>query len=156
MTSTFTPANLEKFGMAYILLAKLMRTFELSTYADATDPFNPIQKFTDEWNKNIILNLVSGQIISVYESMGLWKDKGKLGCIFSIESLLLLRVARAIRPPIATRGLLFSWSPTRRGQERRLRTFCRGLLKLCQGIAVCESLAWLRSLRYSRLRLRIL
>jgi hypothetical protein len=68
--------------MTYTIFAKLMRTFELPTYDDANDPFKPIRKFTNEWNKNMFLNLVPGHMITVDESMGLWKGKGMHGWMF--------------------------------------------------------------------------
>ena len=56
-----------------------MQTFELPTYDEANDQFNPIRKFTDEWNKTMFLNLVPGHVIIVDESMGLWKGNGMTG-----------------------------------------------------------------------------
>ena len=51
MDSTFSPVNLGQFGFTYKYFTKLMQTFELPTYGDATDPFNPIKKFDDKWNE---------------------------------------------------------------------------------------------------------
>jgi hypothetical protein len=110
--SIFSPANLGQFGMPYNYFAKLMRTFELPTHDDPSDPFNPIRKFTDEWNKNMYTNLVPGHIITVDESMGLWKGKGMLGRLFVHRKPTSVGRESHTTADCDT-GLLFSWSPTR-------------------------------------------
>ncbi len=47
----------------------MMRVFELLTYGDATDAFDPIRKFTDALNENMIRSLTLGSILTVDESM---------------------------------------------------------------------------------------
>ena len=113
--SLFLPANLGQYGISYDRFKKLMRCFELPTYGDATDPFEPIRKFTDSWNENMLSQLVPGKYITVDESMGLWRGKGMPGWLFvkCKPPSRLLWVGRVIRLPTVIRELLFLLSPTR-------------------------------------------
>ncbi len=81
MDYIFTPANLGQFGRAYNVFAKMMWAFELPTYDDAYDPFNPIRKFTYECNRNMCLSAVPGHINTVNESIRPWKSKGMHICM---------------------------------------------------------------------------
>ncbi len=56
--------------------------FELPTYGVVADPFDPIRKFTDRWNDNMVDTLVSCSIITVDESIGLWRGMGMHGWLF--------------------------------------------------------------------------
>ena len=82
LDSLFLPANLGQFSFTYFHFLRPMRVFELPTYGHAADAFDPIGKFTSEWNDNMITNLVPWNIITVDESMGLWKGKGMSGWLF--------------------------------------------------------------------------
>ncbi len=82
MDSLFLPANLGQYGFTYFHFLRLLRVFELPTYGHASDAFDPIRKFTNEWNDTMIKNLVPGNILIVDESMGLWKGKGMPGWLF--------------------------------------------------------------------------
>ena len=45
----------------------------LPTYGNPDDPFDPIRCFADAWNKNMLAMFSPGEIITVDESMALWK-----------------------------------------------------------------------------------
>jgi hypothetical protein len=45
--SLFLPANLGQYGISYSYFKKPMRTLEVPSNRDASDPFEPIKKFTD-------------------------------------------------------------------------------------------------------------
>jgi hypothetical protein len=75
LDSLFVPPNLGQYGFSYAHFAKLKRCFELTTYGDRCDPFDPIRKFTNKWNETVHLSLIPGHTITVDESMGLWKAK---------------------------------------------------------------------------------
>ncbi len=49
----------------------MMRAFEFPSYGNVANPFDPIKKFTDYWNENMVNILVPGNILRVDESMGL-------------------------------------------------------------------------------------
>jgi hypothetical protein len=78
--AVFAVPNLGQYGLDYPRFVKLMRCFTLPTYGDKTDPFDPIRLFTDKWNATVHSALAPGRILTVDESMALWKGKrGKYG-----------------------------------------------------------------------------
>ena len=75
----FLAPDLGQYGLSYSRFQRLMQAFILPTYGNLNDPFDPIRKFVDHWNRNIANTLQPGPIIVVDESMGLWKGKGMPG-----------------------------------------------------------------------------
>jgi hypothetical protein len=61
--------NLGQYGISYNDFTRMMRAFELPTSGVVADPFDPIRKFTDSWNANMVDTLVPSNIITVDESM---------------------------------------------------------------------------------------
>jgi hypothetical protein len=76
----FTAPNLGRYGLDYSHFVKLMRAFTLPTHGAATDPFDPVRLFTYAWNAVVHASVIPGKVLTVDESMGLWKGKrGKYG-----------------------------------------------------------------------------
>ncbi len=73
--SLFLPANLGQYGIFYNDFTQMRHAFELPSYGDIADPFNPIRKFTDIWKDIMVNNLDLGNILTFDESMGLWRGK---------------------------------------------------------------------------------
>jgi len=66
-------------SISYNDFTRTMRAFELPSYGDVADPFEPIRKFTNSWDENMVITLDPNRIITVDESVGLWRGKGLLG-----------------------------------------------------------------------------
>jgi hypothetical protein len=78
--AVFAAPNIAQYGLDYPHFVKLMWCFTIPTYGDNTDPFDPIRLFTDICNAAIHSALAPGRILTVDESMALWKGKsGKYG-----------------------------------------------------------------------------
>ena len=78
LDSLFLPANLGQFGFTYFHFVRLMRVVELPTYGHSTDAFDPIRKFTNEWNDIMIKKLVPWNILTV----GIVEGKRNAGLVF--------------------------------------------------------------------------
>ena len=68
----FLPPDLGKYGLTYNQFCRLNRAFELPTYGDANDPFDPIRRFEKSWNDNMNAALQPGPYLTVDESMALY------------------------------------------------------------------------------------
>ena len=71
--------NVGRYGLAYNRYREIERCFALPTHGDTTDVFDPVRYFVEVWNKNMEKAFVPGYVLTVDESMGLWKGKGMPG-----------------------------------------------------------------------------
>ena len=71
--------NVGRYGLSYNRYREIERSFALPTHGDKTDVFDPIRYFVKVWNENMEKAFVPGYVLTVDESMGLWKGKGMPG-----------------------------------------------------------------------------
>jgi hypothetical protein len=75
--------NLGRFGMTSVRWRKMTRTFFLqvdaATSGGEPDPVHPIRRFERAWNEKMVKTLRPCRLITVDESMALWKGRGMPG-----------------------------------------------------------------------------
>ena len=79
MNTIYVEHNLGRFGMTVNRFREIERCFTLPHHGRMDDIFNPVRKFVDMWNANMVEAFIPGWVIVVDESMAKWLGKGMPG-----------------------------------------------------------------------------